>query len=249
MVGWMNTSGSGNGSEVAFNEQDARTRNRLIRAGVQVFDRKGYDAASVREIVELAGVTKPALYYHFGSKEGLLLAILKDAAQQFADVMARTAARPGNTRDRLMAMCEELYGLFGMNVPVIRVAHTVALGPSEATPHFDFTVFEREMNTLLERIIEQGQAQGEVCPGAPADIALAVMGVIGMLAGRQLHAPNSPPMTVEGMRRVMGLVFDGVLRDCTQREPAGAAVGRPANGLADGRVVGTNAQEAGEARQ
>ncbi len=243
----MNTSGSANGSEMAYGEQDARTRSRLIRAGVQVFDRKGYDAASVREIVELAGVTKPALYYHFGSKEGLLLAILKDAAQQFSDLMARTAERPGSTRERLMEMCDELMGLFGMNVPVIRVAHSVALGPSEATPHFDFTVFERDMIALLQRVIEQGQERGEVCPGAPEDIALAVMGVIGSMAGRQLHTPDKP-IAIDRMRRVMALLFDGVLRDCT-RPGTAATAAAPGGEAADGRVDGRNAQEAGEARQ
>ena len=36
---------------------------------------RGYDATPVRAIVEAAGVTKPTLYYHFGSKEGLAQAL------------------------------------------------------------------------------------------------------------------------------------------------------------------------------
>ena len=36
----------------------------------------GFDATSVREIVEAAGVAKPTLYYYFGSKEGLAQALL-----------------------------------------------------------------------------------------------------------------------------------------------------------------------------
>jgi AcrR family transcriptional regulator len=205
---------------VLVSEQDPRTRERLLRAAVQIFDRKGYDAASVREIVELAGVTKPALYYHFGSKEGVLLAILRDAERQFTNLMAKTAASPGTVRQRVTAMCEELYGLFGVNVPVIRVAHSVALGPTEVAPTFDFTVFEQSMVAGLKSIIEQGQATGEVRGAAPEDIALAVMGVIGMLAGRQLH-PRSEPLGVEGLRRILALVFDGILNNGTNGQAAG----------------------------
>lgn len=203
-------------------EQDEHTRTRLLRAGVQIFNRKGYDAASVREIVEQAGVSKPALYYHFGSKEGLLVAILRDATQQFSQAMARSVERTGTARQRLIGMCEDLYGMFEQNVPVVRVAHSVFLGPTDVAPNFDFTVFERDLVSALGQIIREGQASGEVCPGAPEDIALAVMGVIGSVAGRQLH-PRPVPFGVEGLRRVLGLVFDGVLRGETNGQAAGEA--------------------------
>ena len=77
------------GASLAPGEQDPRSRERLLRAAVAVFDRKGYAAASVREIVEQAGITKPALYYHFGSKEGILVAILEEGARQFEQALAR----------------------------------------------------------------------------------------------------------------------------------------------------------------
>jgi AcrR family transcriptional regulator len=48
----------------------------IARAAARLFASRGYDATSVREIVEAAGVTKPTLYYHFGSKEGLAQALL-----------------------------------------------------------------------------------------------------------------------------------------------------------------------------
>src|SRR5512137_157391 len=94
--------------DVASTELDPQTRARLLRAAVGVFDRKGYAAASVREIVEIAGVTKPALYYHFGSKEGVLTAVLETAAREFASAMERGIGRSGTARDRLFATCADL---------------------------------------------------------------------------------------------------------------------------------------------
>ncbi len=43
----------------------------IARVAARLFATQGYDATSVREIVEGAGVTKPTLYYYFRSKEGL----------------------------------------------------------------------------------------------------------------------------------------------------------------------------------
>ena len=48
----------------------------IARSAARLFAERGYDATSVREIVEAAGVAKPTLYYYFRSKEGLAHALL-----------------------------------------------------------------------------------------------------------------------------------------------------------------------------
>jgi TetR/AcrR family transcriptional regulator len=48
----------------------------IARSAAKLFAERGYDATSVREIVEAAGVAKPTLYYYFRSKEGLAQALL-----------------------------------------------------------------------------------------------------------------------------------------------------------------------------
>ncbi|MCR4715720.1 MAG: TetR/AcrR family transcriptional regulator [Lachnospiraceae bacterium] len=53
-------------------------RGNILDVALHMFSDKGYDAVSVQEIVESAGITKPTLYYYFGSKYGLLEAILED---------------------------------------------------------------------------------------------------------------------------------------------------------------------------
>ena len=51
-------------------------REILLETALSLFYEKGYDAVGVQEIVDQAGVTKPTLYYYFGSKRGLLEALL-----------------------------------------------------------------------------------------------------------------------------------------------------------------------------
>ena len=197
---------------VAPFEQDEHTRNRLIRAAVHVFDRKGYAAASVREIVELANVTKPALYYHFGNKEGLILAILEDAARELGTAMVRATARQGTTRERLTGLFDELNALFARHVPVVRVAHALFHGAAEGAPVFDFSVFDRGLLGAIRTIYEDGLRAGEVRRVDPADAALAVMGVVGACAAHQMH-PEFPPLDQERLHRVLDIVCDGVLKE------------------------------------
>ncbi len=48
------------------------TRERILETALDLFIERGYEKTSLREIAERVGVTKPALYYHFASKEKLL---------------------------------------------------------------------------------------------------------------------------------------------------------------------------------
>ncbi len=52
--------------------QIMESRERLLATGLRMFVDRGYDAVGVQQIVAAAGVTKPSLYHHFGSKAGLL---------------------------------------------------------------------------------------------------------------------------------------------------------------------------------
>jgi AcrR family transcriptional regulator len=49
------------------------TRERILDVALQLFNEQGYDKTSLREIADRLGVTKAALYYHFESKEDILL--------------------------------------------------------------------------------------------------------------------------------------------------------------------------------
>ncbi|WP_171164497.1 ScbR family autoregulator-binding transcription factor [Streptomyces sp. I05A-00742] len=72
---------------MAKQDRAIRTRRTILEAAAAVFDERGYDAATITEILARAEVTKGALYFHFASKEELALAVidaqLTDAPQDF----------------------------------------------------------------------------------------------------------------------------------------------------------------------
>lgn len=76
----------------------------LREAGV-VFAARGYTAASMDEIAERVGVSKPMVYSHFGSKEQLYFAYIEDAGRDLLAgiVDAERAARERSPEERLRA--------------------------------------------------------------------------------------------------------------------------------------------------
>lgn len=64
------------------------TRERIPLVALQLFAEKGYEATSMREIAEHLGITKPALYYHFDSKEAIVRELLRELHGQVAELVS-----------------------------------------------------------------------------------------------------------------------------------------------------------------
>ena len=64
------------------------TRERILDVALDLFIEKGYDGTSLREIAERLGFTKAALYYHFASKEDILMALHMRVHQVGRDKLA-----------------------------------------------------------------------------------------------------------------------------------------------------------------
>jgi AcrR family transcriptional regulator len=67
----------------AKQEQSARSRKALIDAATALFAERGYTETSVQAIGERAGVSRGSIFWHFGSKDGLLWAVVERAFESW----------------------------------------------------------------------------------------------------------------------------------------------------------------------
>jgi len=65
----------------------ADNRERLVAAGYTVLSKKGYEAATVKEVAHVAGVSPGLFHYYFASKDELLLAVLREAGTRYGHMM------------------------------------------------------------------------------------------------------------------------------------------------------------------
>jgi len=75
-------------------------RAQLVEVGRTVFAQRGYEATSVEEIAERAGISKPIVYEHFGGKEGLY-AVIVDREVAYIVERIVEAISTGSPRERL----------------------------------------------------------------------------------------------------------------------------------------------------
>ena len=70
----------------------ARRRQQLLDVALQVFGEVGFHPASMNDVADAAGVTKPVLYQHFRSKRELYKQVLTDVGDQLLDAIAKATA-------------------------------------------------------------------------------------------------------------------------------------------------------------
>jgi len=71
-------------------------KDRLRDKALDLFSRTGYDGCGVQDICDAAGVTKPTLYHHYGSKAGLLEALVDDITRPLITGLRRLPPYAGD---------------------------------------------------------------------------------------------------------------------------------------------------------
>ncbi len=89
-------------------ERKADTRARLLAAAAELFAEQGIDAVSVDAVAEAAGRTSGAVYAHFGSKQGLLLALLESWKDSLLAVLLAEVAVSESPEDQLAAVWDNV---------------------------------------------------------------------------------------------------------------------------------------------
>ena len=199
---------------------EERTRRRLPRGereqqmmdcAIRVFAQRGYSAASVDEIADLAGVSKPLVYLYLGSKEGLFLACLRREERRLVEAF-QDAAKDGSTSElRLWAGLRAFFGFVADHRDSWAVLHRQAPGLGAAIAA-EITRARISVLTEVQTLVREGSAlsRGPVRLGdADADfVAHALVGAADSLTDWMERHPDESPDRVT--LRLMGMVWVGM---------------------------------------
>lgn len=85
------------------------TRQQILDAALRVFAARGYAGSSTQAIVKAAQVAKPALYYHFGNKEGLFRAVADRTENQLLKLILEITGGALNVPDQLVEISAAMF--------------------------------------------------------------------------------------------------------------------------------------------
>jgi TetR/AcrR family transcriptional regulator len=184
------------------------SHDRILYKALELFSKKGYDATSVREICEAAGITKPTLYHFYGSKEGVYRALVDGALLSFRAGFVARIETPGTVRERLREVARGYFEIARANRELVRFLFALIHNPPSSAPVTDIPRFYEGLVALVARATEEGVARGELRPGPTEVRMLALMGALGeslvgyLLVGR-------PDLTAELADTLVDTILDG----------------------------------------
>jgi AcrR family transcriptional regulator len=191
---------------------DRCARGRLLAEAADLFARKGYAATTVGEIVAAAGVTKPVLYYHFESKEGLYLTLMEESLARFRPVVEASLHKDGRTAaERIVRLCEALVECALDNLSIVRLTRGLHYAPPQGAPAFDAWEFPLAIKSALERLVGEGVRAKEFAPLRAADLVWTILGLINVCVDSNLVDPRIA-LKPRGLRSALTLVLAGVTR-------------------------------------
>lgn len=131
-------------------------RQRLLEAGLKLFAGRGYAGTSVQEIIDLAVVAKPTLYYYFKNKAGLFQAIVDRALDERLDLMRQAAPPEKETAEQLVDIIVAVTAFAARKPDALRLCFAIAFAaPGEFPGAFkkhdkmvETYMFLREIVTL-----------------------------------------------------------------------------------------------------
>jgi TetR/AcrR family transcriptional regulator len=190
---------------------EVNARARLLETATELFAEKGYAGASVREIVEKAGVSKPVLYYYFKSKEGLFYAILEWAANVQQNVLNEIFESRGTVLERFIFLYRRLYEGIQQYKSLYIMIHGLIYGPPEGVPEYDFASFQRYMLEAVKRIYAEGLSAGEIRNVDAEEVAFLVLGLMDFSLNMDMVLPELADS--QRPERLLRLAFQGLSKE------------------------------------
>jgi TetR/AcrR family transcriptional regulator, cholesterol catabolism regulator len=155
-------------------------RERLLAAAAEVFKDKGLDATSINDIAERMGTDRASVYYYYGSKQEIFLALVRQAVEEIVLGAEGIAAAGGSSAKRLERLVQALLEAYERHYPFI---HLYIQEDMNRVPG-DGSMAGAELQALglryeaaIERITSEGVASGEF--RADLDARLVMFAVLG----------------------------------------------------------------------
>jgi AcrR family transcriptional regulator len=213
-------SGKPTGTKTPESRRQRKYRQRresIIDAARKVFERKGYENASIGEIAGEADFAKGSIYYYFANKSALLDAVIGDEIEKVRGRFQKVTAEKGNSAERLSLLVHEILKFYERNFALFRILIAPLASPEPPQESEDTSLKHQKYIDLFQRnrkdligLIKSAQKEGSVTAAVdPEEAADLLHGLINATVNRWDRAGRKDNLP-EKNSSIMGVFLNGV---------------------------------------
>lgn len=205
-------------TRIAAQASEHGTRRRALVAALALFDAQGVEATTIEQLRDAAGISVGSLYHHFGSREGLVVALYEDLLEQYRTAMTAALVRQSGIRELLDAFVTTHIGWAMQNPTAERFLsehrHHRTLRAADDQLHGDTADFIRPLLRRIKPAIEAGLLK----PLPPELLLSLVLGPVQTWLRLQ-RAGSSKLDAGSAARKLSDLIWEAVAVPPVKRKP------------------------------
>jgi TetR/AcrR family transcriptional regulator, upper aerobic nicotinate degradation pathway regulator len=156
------------------------TRDSILRAAIKVFARHGFDAGSVEKISSAAGSFDRMIYYYFGSKEGLFIAVLEEIYRRFNEAEAALALSPEHPIESLATVVHFMLDYYHRHPEFVTLLNSENLHRGRhIAKSLRASEYSAQAVGVVDQLLRSGAAQGVFRPDVPARDLYVMIAALG----------------------------------------------------------------------
>ncbi len=161
-------------------------QEKILQTGLKLFAERGYDAVGVQEIVDAVGITKPTLYYYFGSKEGLLEKILSNNFSFLFDQLEKSAIYHGDVKNTLEEITRTYFSFAGSHITFYRLQLSCWFAPPQSAAFKAISNYGKKQQDIFETLFQRAAQDHGNMLGRHQRYAASFLGIINTYIGLKI---------------------------------------------------------------
>jgi AcrR family transcriptional regulator len=184
-------------------------RDKILEQSLRLFSQRGFDAVGVQEIVEAVGVTKPTLYHYFGSKQGLLDAVLQEQFGILEETCVPASAYRHDVKNTLVAIAQSFFHFAKTHPAFYRLALALWFAPEGGDGFRAVDKYNARMQARLEDVFESAAKDHGNMKGRHKAYAATFLGMMNTYIGLALngHLELNDELAFKAVHQFMHGIF------------------------------------------
>jgi len=203
------------------------TKEKLLKVAIDLFSEKGYDGATVDEVVNTAGVNKRMLYHYFGSKESIYREVLKEVFTRLEKVELATIHPEEPIENTLEKLVRAYFNFLVTNPDFVSLLlwENLAKGRHLNPKMVQFS--KAPILDLLNKVLHEGALRGQIREGLNVKHLFINMTGLCLIYFSNSYTLtqtvdldlNSPKVLEAGIQQVLSLLRHGILNPIQIKNP------------------------------